>query len=144
MLKIRFKKLNIKAVVPTKVHKDDAGFDLTAISQKEVQGYDKGYLEYGFGLAVEIPKGYVGIMLPRSSICRMGLYLVNGAGVIDSGYTGEIKAIFKRTLTGKQQYKVGDKVAQLIILPFPQVEWEEVEILKTSSRKDQGFGSTGT
>lgn len=165
-VKVRIKKIHEDAVIPHYAKPGDAGLDLTSTSRTVIskpEGDD--YIEYGTGLAVEIPKGYVGLVFPRSSISKMDLYLANAVGVIDSGYRGEIKLRFKpelfhdgyvsedkETVTYKlidgseawlNVYAIGDKVGQLVIIPYPQVEFEEVTELSDSSRGDGGFGSTG-
>lgn len=144
-LKVRFKKLSPEAVVPTKAHESDAGFDLVATSVKSDRD---GNLVYGTSLAVEIPRGYVGLIFPRSSICMRQMFLTNAVGVIDCGYRGEVMAKFKYTNGGILKeyggiYKVGDRIAQLIIMPYPEVEFKEVEELSDSDRGDGGYGSTG-
>ena len=85
-MKIQIKKLNPKAMA-TRAYEGDAGLDLIAISQKE----ENGYIEYGTGIAIAIPHGYVGLLFPRSSISNKSLMFTNAVGVIDSGYRGEIK-----------------------------------------------------
>lgn len=139
-MKIRFKKLNENAVMPTKAHASDAGFDLTATSRM----YDDNtcYV-YGCGLAVEIPEGYVGLVFPRSSIANKDLLLSNSVGVIDSGYRGEIMAKFKAFRPFPQMYEIGERFAQLIIMPIPDIEWEEAEELSDSERGTGGYGSSG-
>lgn len=139
-MKIRFKKLNENAVMPTKAHASDAGFDLTATSRM----YDNNncYV-YGCGLAVEIPEGYVGLVFPRSSNAKKDLLLSNSVGVIDSGYRGEIMAKFKALRPFPQMYKIGERFAQLIIMPIPDIEWEEAEKLSDSERGTGGYGSSG-
>lgn len=141
-MKVRFKKLNENAVVPAYSKPGDAGLDLTAISKELTNNPQYGYLEYGTGLAVEIPEGYVGLLFPRSSISNTGLILANAVGVIDSGYRGEIKFRFKH-IPGTADYNVGDRVGQLIILPYPSIETEEATELNSSERGDTGFGSSG-
>lgn len=141
-MKIRFKKLTEKAVMPTKAHATDAGFDLTATSRTIDTA---GNFVYGTGIAVEIPEGYMGLVFPRSSIAKYTLLLTNSVGVIDSGYRGEIMAKFcdnKLTARG-EVYEVGERIAQLIILPYPAIEFEEVAELSTSDRGVGGYGSTG-
>lgn len=141
-LKVKIKKLVKEAVIPAYSKPGDAGLDLVATSIK-VEDHNKyGYFEYGTGLAVEIPQGYVGLIFPRSSISNTGMMLTNSVGVIDSGYRGEIKARFKY-ISGTPSYNVGDKIAQLIIIPYPSVEFEEVEELSNTDRGEGGFGSTG-
>lgn len=141
-MEIKIKKLHPDAVIPTKAHASDAGFDLTAVWS----GWDNDYkvFEYGFGLSFEIPEGYVGLIFPRSSIFRKDLFLTNCVGVIDSGYRGEVTAKFKST-TGRipDSYNVGERVAQMIIMPIPQVTFVEVKELSDTDRGAGGYGSTG-
>ena len=140
-MKVKFKKLDEKAVTPTKAHPTDAAFDLTAISVKD-DGV-RNTLTYGTGIAVEIPKGYVGLLFPRSSICKKMLTLANSVGIIDSGYTGEIKVVFRIEQPHILRYAKGDRIAQLVILPYPEIELVEAEMLEDSDRGTGGFGSTG-
>jgi len=100
---------------------------------------------YDTGLSMEIPEGYVGLLFPRSSISKTTLSLANSVGVIDSGYRGSIMFKF-RYLGGKGNwfYNLGDRVGQIIIIPYPTVEFEEVEELSSTERGQGGFGSTGT
>lgn len=155
---LNFKKLNNKAVVPTKAHSTDAGYDLTAIS-REYDNY--GNVVYHFGLAIEIPEGYAGLIFPRSSVCKKDLTLTNSVGVIDAGYRGEITAKFKvaQRVHGDMKalpdtaivekwgtasiYAVGERVAQLIIQKVEDVQWQEVDSLGDSERGTGGYGSTG-
>ena len=96
------------------------------------------------GIAVEIPPGYFGAIFPRSSIRNTPLILSNCVGVIDSGYRGEIVFSFRWVNTADgAQYKPGDRIGQLVILPLPEVEFEEVLVLSNSQRGTGGFGSTG-
>ena len=140
-MEIKFKKLTEKAVMPTKAHATDAGFDLTA-TRKNID--EMGNIVYGTGIAVEIPEGYVGLAFPRSSIANKSLMLSNSVGVIDSGYRGEIMAKFKHLINPKPtQYNVGERIAQLIIMPIPAVEFVEVAELDDSDRGTGGYGSTG-
>ena len=140
MIEIKFKKLCAEAVMPTKAHQSDAGADLTATSKKWDD--EKQCWIYGTGIATEIPEGYVGLVFPRSSIRKYGLALANSIGVIDSGYRGEIMCSFKPTGTCPT-YNVGDKVAQMIIMPYPIVNYVEVTELSDSERGEGGHGSTG-
>lgn len=134
---LKIKKLIPEAVVPNYAKKGDAGLDLIATSSKNCAEF----LEFGTGLAVEIEEGNVGLLFPRSSISKTGHRLLNSVGVIDSGYRGEIKV--RMSLTNQNCYKVGDKIAQLVIMELPQVLIEEVEDLEESDRGSGGFGSTG-
>lgn len=138
MVKVKIKKLNDNAVVPRYAHSTDAGLDLTATEVRETSKF----IEYKTGLAVEIPKGYMGLLFPRSSISRYDLVLANSVGVIDSGYRGEILIRFQKF--GEDVYKVGERVAQLIVMPHPLVELEVVDDLDESERSMGGFGSTGS
>ena len=139
-MKVKIKKLHSDAVIPTYAKSGDAGMDLVATSIK----FDGTQVTYGTGLAMEIPEGFVGLAFPRSSIRKTDLSLSNSVGVIDSGYRGEIQATFKKTQgLDSLKYKVGERGAQIIILPYPQVFMTEVPELSESDRGEGGFGSTG-
>ena len=140
-MKVQIKKLVPEAVIPSYSKAGDAGLDLTAVSEKHVDESSYGYVEYGTGLAIKIPEGYVGLIFPRSSISNQGLILANSVGVVDSGYLGEIKLRFKY-IANTNKYAIGDRVGQLIIMPYPSIEFEEVADLGTSERGEGGFGST--
>lgn len=140
-MKIRFKKLDPKAVVPHRAHDTDAGFDLTCISVEEDRRHN--CVSYGTGIAVEIPSGYVGLIFPRSSVYKEDIALTNCVGVIDSGYRGEIKAKFRILQPHIHRYTEGDRIGQMIILPYPEVEYEEAEELSDSDRGTGGYGSSG-
>lgn len=141
-MKVRIKRLSENAVIPSYANPGDAGLDLVATYVK-VEDHNKyGFFEYGTGISIEIPKGYVGLVFPRSSISKTGLMLSNAVAVIDSSYRGEIKLRYKY-ISGTASYEVGDRVAQLIILPYPIVEFEEAEELSETQRASGGFGSTG-
>jgi dUTP pyrophosphatase len=141
---VKVKKLHENAVVPSYSKPGDAGMDLTITS---VLSETKTHVTYGFGVAMEIPFGYVGLVFPRSSIRKYDLALTNCVGVIDSGYRGEIQATFKKNNWLKQdaseKYNVGDRGAQIIILPYPQVFMVESDELSDTERGTGGFGSTG-
>jgi dUTP pyrophosphatase len=139
-LKVKVKKLSPTAIMPTRAHESDAGFDLY------VNSYSFGefaLVEYCFGISIEIPQGYVGLIFPRSSIKNYSLRLSNSVGVIDSGYRGELKAFFELTDTGKTKYNFGDRAAQLVIMKLPEVEMIEAQELSESDRGRGGYGSTG-
>lgn len=145
-MKIKFKKLDPKAVIPTYANTGDAGLDITAIDYVilGVHSEKPSQLRYFTGLAVEIPEGFVGLLFPRSSIHRTDLILPNSVGVIDSGYRGEITAIFNLPSNNKERvYNVGDRILQLVIVPIPKIELEEVQSLSDSERGTRGFGSSG-
>lgn len=134
---LKIKKLNEDAVVPAYANTGDAGMDLTAVS---ITRGDR-FIQYNIGLAIEIPEGYVGLLFPRSSISKKDQMLANSVGVIDSGYRGEIGV----RMRGSQGliYEVGDRVAQLIIVPYETMELEVVDELAESERGVGGYGSTG-
>lgn len=141
-MEVKIKKLHPDAVIPVYSKPGDAGLDLTATSIDD-DSYDN--IIYGTGLAIEIPEGYVGLLFPRSSNSKTDLYLTNHVGVIDSGYRGEIMFKF-RPINGIEDayiYAVGDRIGQLIIIPYPSIEFVETEELSDSDRGEGGFGSTG-
>ena len=120
----------------------DAGIDLTATSKS----YDEfGNVVYGTNRAFEIPEGYVGLLFPRSSNANKDLILSNSVGVLDSGYRGEVMFKFKSSYGHytENTYNIGDRIGQLIILPYPTIEFEESDELTTTERNTQGYGSTG-
>lgn len=144
-MKVRFKKLVPEAVEPRKAHGSDAGFDFVAVS-RELD--EDGAIVYGTGIAVEIPRGYVGLVFPRSSVAKMDVVLSNCVGVIDSGYRGEVLAKFKFVDPLIKHdvyhwYGVGDRIFQLVVVKLPDVELEEAEELSESDRGEGGYGSTG-
>jgi dUTP pyrophosphatase len=142
-MKVRIKKLNELALIPSYAKDGDAGMDLIAtsvISETDTQ------ITYGLGVALEIPKGFVGLVFPRSSIRKTRLQLSNSVGVIDSGYRGELQATFNKinnNSVSENDYKVGDRVAQIMIIPHPPIEFEEADELSDTERGEGGFGSTG-
>lgn len=163
-MKVRFKKLTENAVMPMKAHASDAGFDLVATRVEP--DVENGAIVYGTGIAVEIPKGHVGLVFPRSSIYKKDLSLTNGVGVIDSGYRGEIMLKFKGAINlGRRPnwverlalrmgyvkryrqmprpYHVGERIGQLVIMPYPEIEFEKVDELSKSDRGTSGYGSSG-
>jgi dUTP pyrophosphatase len=140
-IKIKLKKMNPNAVVPTYAKQGDAAMDLYAA---EVIKDKWGNYVYLTGIALEIPSGYVGLLFPRSSVSRTCLSLANSVGVVDSGYRGEIMLKYRNTGEANSIYKSGDRVGQLIVMPYPQIELIEVEELSSTERGDGGFGSTGS
>lgn len=139
-LNIKIKKLHTNAEIPKYAKPGDAGMDLVAVSEESL---GNGKIKYGTGLAIEIPKGHVGLLFPRSSVFKTSFQLANSVGVIDSEYRGEISLIFKYTGGDGPVYEIGDRIGQLIILPYPKINFEEVEDLSKSERGQGGFGSTG-
>ena len=142
-LKIKIKKLHQNAVIPKYAINGDAGLDLTAVSKSTDEN---SCIVYKTGIAIEIPRGYVGLIFPRSSISKVNLSLSNAVGIIDSGYNGEITFKFikgDRNHIFTPEYNVGDRVGQLIIMPYPQIEFEEVSEISETERGSGGYGSTG-
>ena len=142
-MKVLFKKLKKQAVTPSYAKDGDAGLDITAISRDIVITEDYEYIEYGTGLAFEIPVGYVGLLFPRSSISKKDILLSNAVGVIDSGYRGEVSFRFKRLAWDSAIYNVGEKIGQLVILPYPQIQLEQAKELSETERGENGYGSSG-
>jgi dUTP pyrophosphatase len=139
---LKIKKMSEYAVIPSYAHVgEDACFDLTAVSKNI--NYEKNTVAYDIGLAFEIPEGYVGLIFPRSSVCKKGLILTNCVGVIDSGYRGSVSAVFSITGGTANIYNIGERVAQMMIIPVPFVEFNEVEELSDTARGNGGYGSTG-
>lgn len=139
-MQIKIKKLHPDAVVPKYAQLGDAGVDLVAVDKRESKGL---YIEYDIGLSIELPPGHVGLVFPRSSISKRGLVLCNSVGVIDSGYRGPIKCRFLPTTLNYEAYQTGERIAQLLVLPYPAIEYVEVEELSDTNRGYGGFGSTG-
>lgn len=156
-IQVKFKRLVPEAQIPKKANPSDSGFDLTAVSDPEVS--DDGYIQYHTGIVLELPEGYEGQIRCRSSISKYHLILANCLGTIDSGFRGEILVRFRPVqnffdqgiaqdfYAGKppdyKLYKKGDRIAQLVILPLPQIELMEAESLSETARGAGGFGSTG-
>ena len=153
-MEVKIKKLNPNAIIPKYAKVGDAGMDLVATS---VISDTPEQITYGMGIALEIPEGFVGLIFPRSSVRKTGLDLSNAVGVVDSGYRGELQATFNKIFggdrfydetkntedTSNSFYKIGDRIAQIMIIPYPPIEFVEVEELSDSERGEGGFGSTG-
>ena len=143
---VKFKKLHEDAKIPSYAHDTDAGLDLTAVSfTQEFDKSNKLVLVYHTGLAVEIPEGYVGLIFMRSSVSNKSISLTNAVAVIDSGYRGELLLKYKITTDSLPTiYQPGEKIGQLIIIPYPKINPIEAEELSSSDRNEGGFGSTDT
>lgn len=139
-MKVKIKKLDKRAVIPSYSKPGDAGMDLTAVSITD----NGNVITYDFKLSMEIPEGYVGLIFPRSSIYKTNLTLSNAVGVVDSGYRGSVMAKFYRHNTETSMYAEGERCAQIIIMPYPQIEFEEVEELSETERGAGGYGSSGS
>jgi dUTP pyrophosphatase len=136
-MRVKVKRLNEDAVLPCYAREGDAGMDVVAISKR----VNDKFVEYGTGLSFEVPEGYVMLIFPRSSISKKDLLLCNSVGVLDSGYRGELMIRFQ--VVGDEHYEIGERVAQIMILPYSSVEFEEWGRLSNSERGEGGFGSTG-
>jgi len=141
-MKIQFKKLVPEAVKPKFGKPGDAGADLVATSV-DFSRDNNNQIVYGTGIAVEIPEGMVGLVFPRSSVRNYDLVMSNSVGVIDSGYRGEIMVTFNLKNPWADIYKVGDRIAQLVIMPVPLAQYVEVDELSETQRGTDGHGSTG-
>ena len=139
-MKVKFKKISDNATLPSYSKEGDGALDLTCT---EIV-YENNYTECKLGVAVEIPKGYVGLIFPRSSITNKNLILKNSVGIIDSNYRGELSARFYELIKySGDYYKIGDRCCQLVILPYPSIEPYFVEELTETNRNADGFGSSG-
>ncbi len=160
---VKIKKLDENAVIPFYATDGSAGMDLTATSVHEDE---YGNMVYGTGLAFEIPKGYVGLLFPRSSNAKKDLMLTNCVGVLDSDYRGEVffkfrpmyhnvlRGFFERIISffterawietyHFDEYEVGDRIGQIVILKHPKINFVEVDGLSITDRGDGGYGHTG-
>lgn len=147
-MNVKIKKLHPHAVIPSYAKSGDVGMDITATSKV----IENDRVIYGTDLAFEIPEGYFMMLVPRSSIYKKDLYLTNHCGIIDSGYRGEVKFIFRKDPQPEifghffgpvDSYAIGDRIGQAIILPYPQITFEEVTELSSTDRGTGGFGSSG-
>ncbi len=136
-MKIKIKRVHSEAKIPCYSKEGDAGMDVYAVSKQEKEKF----IEYGTGLAFEIPKGYVCLVFPRSSLSNKDLILANHVGVLDSSFRGELKFRFRKI--GEEVYEIGDRIGQIIIIPYPHIEFDETEELSETERGSNGFGSTG-
>lgn len=141
-MRVLFKKLHPNAKTPHYSLEGDACLDLYAAWMKID---DLGNRVYGTGIAMEIPKGYVGLVFPRSSVSKTSLSLRNSVGVIDSNYRGEIilKFLDLEEMDSLPSYVAGNKIGQIMIIERPEIQLGEVAELSDSVRGDGGFGSTG-
>ena len=139
-MKVKFKKLHPDAVTPSYAHSTDAAMDITAVSKEYNSEYD--FTEYKSGLAFELPPGHVGLLFPRSSISKKSFTLCNSVGVLDENFRGDISFRFRETNHRCETYNVGDRIGQIMIIPRPQIELEEVEELSTTERGCGAYGST--
>jgi dUTP pyrophosphatase len=143
MEELRFIKLSEKATLPTRAHDNDAGLDLYAAeSARIVPG---ARVSVGTGLAVAVPEGLAGLVLPRSGLAlKHGVTLINSPGLIDPGYRGEVRVVLLNTdQTIDFQCKPGDRIAQLLLVPIATASPLQADALDESTRGAGGFGSSG-
>ena len=135
--------LDARAAVPARAHHDDAGLDLVAIEGLELGPGERGSV--GTGLAIELPAGHAGLVVPRSGLAaRHGVTVLNAPGLIDAGYRGEVRVLLVNT-DRSTPYRIepGDRVAQLVVVPVATALPVLAERLADSARGEGGFGSTG-
>ena len=150
-LKINIKKLNDNAIIPTHGSEYAAGYDLyagcadnDALMETNVIK-PQGTMKIHTGLAMEIPKGYFGAIFARSGMAtKQGLRPANCVGVIDSDYRGEIIVALRNDSDSEQVINSGERIAQIVIMPYLPIEFKEVNSLEDTERGDGGFGSTGS
>ena len=130
------------ATAPTRAHSTDAGLDLYALHPANIPPGGRELISTG--VHVSIPPGYVGLVCPRSGLAhRAGLTVLNAPGIIDAGYTGEIKVNLHNTHYLTHPVCAGDRIAQLVIAPIPDAHLVQVDTLEATERGDNGHGSTG-
>jgi dUTP pyrophosphatase len=141
---LRFKRLTPGAELPRRAHPGDAGLDLRSIVDLIVEPGERAMVPTG--LAVAIPEGHGGLVLPRSGLAsKHGLTLANSPGLIDPGYRGEVVvAVVNLDRHDAVPINKGDRVAQLVVVPVPEFEPQWADELPDSARGGEGFGSTGT
>jgi len=138
-IRIRFTAVDKDAKAPKKASRGAGAYDLSAVRREELPN---GFVKYYTGIAVEIPQGYTGFLYPRSSVVKRGLLMANSVGVIDSDFRGEISAIFVKT-KDSAEYRLGDRMCQLLIQKTPDIEFEWADELSETARGAGGYGSTG-
>jgi dUTP pyrophosphatase len=143
-LKVRFQRLASHAREPERAHEHDAGYDLRAAEDARLGPGER--TSVGTGVAVAIPEGHAGLVLPRSGLAaKHGIALTNSPGLIDSGYRGEIRVLLLNTDRSEAfEIAAGDRIAQLLIIKAESIDFEEATALDETSRAAAGFGSTGT
>jgi len=141
-VELRFRLLSEAARAPARAHDGDAGLDLHAAEDAALEPGARASV--GTGVAIEVPAGHAGLVLPRSGLAaRHGIALVNAPGLIDSGYRGELRVLLLNTGTERFDVAIGDRIAQLLLTPYAPADPVEVRELGASSRGAHGFGSSG-
>lgn len=142
-MKLRFARLADGAQPPERAHGDDAGYDLRAAEAATLGPGERASV--GTGIAIAIPDGHAGLVLPRSGLAaRHGIALVNAPGLVDAGFRGEVRVLLLNTdRESTFEVAAGDRVAQLVIVRHESPEVLELDSLEATARGDGGFGSTG-
>ncbi len=140
---MRFQRLNPKAIVPTRAHPGDAGLDLCALNAVEIAPGQRA--KVATGIAIELPAGHAGLIVPRSGLAaKHGLSIVNAPGLIDEGYRGELQVLLLNTdQEAPISIAAGERIAQLVVVAVSTPQLVEVDQLDESVRGEQGFGSSG-
>jgi len=140
---LRVRCLHPDAVLPRRAHEGDAGLDLCSVEELTIEPGERAMV--ATGIAVELPPGHAGWVVPRSGLAaRHGISVVNAPGLIDAGYRGEVRVLLLNTdSTEPFEIAAGDRIAQLVVAPVAAVEVFEAGSLSESSRGERGFGSTG-
>lgn len=142
-MQVNFVRLDRELPIPTNAHIGDAAVDLHSRFDVVLQPGERAAVPTG--IAVAIPVGFAGLVLPRSGHARRhGIGVVNGPGLIDAGYRGEISVLLINHGAEEMEFGRGDRIAQLTIVPVPTIEWVEVDELDETDRGSGGFGSTGS
>jgi dUTP pyrophosphatase len=144
LIELPIRRTRPEAVLPRRAYPGDAGLDLAACERRDLAPGERGV--FGTGWAFAIPSGYAGFVQPRSGLAaRHGLTIVNSPGLIDSGYRGELQVTLLNT-DREETFTVepGMRIAQLVVVPVPDVELREVDELPESRRGAGGYGSSGT
>jgi dUTP pyrophosphatase len=141
---LRIQRLHPDAVIPERAHPGDAGIDLVATEAAHLPA-GGGRATVGTGIAVEVPHGWTGLVCPRSGLAaRHGIGVVNGPGVVDAGYRGEVRVVLANSDPDEAfDIAVGDRIAQLVLVPVLLAQVEEVDELSDATRGAAGFGSSG-
>ncbi|MFZ0378947.1 MAG: dUTP diphosphatase [Solirubrobacteraceae bacterium] len=140
---LKVRRLDARAVLPTRAYAGDAGLDLYALEERELGPGERASI--GTGICIQIPEGQAGLVLPRSGLAAShGIAIVNAPGLIDSGYRGEVRVLLLNTDRSKAfTVTVGDRIAQLVLMRVETPAVEEVDELALSDRGAGGFGSSG-
>ena len=143
MTELQCQKLDPRAVLPSRAHPGDAGLDLCCLDRVEIGPGERARVPTG--IAIELPAGHAGLIVPRSGLAaKQGISIVNAPGLIDEGYRGELQVLLLNTdLSLAVTLEAGERIAQLVVLPVALLTPLEVESFSDSSRGEQGFGSSG-